>query len=196
MTDLPEPIADRIVSQERTPRLTAFVAIAERAVDDPGIERGRLVAYAEELDERQESDLDFGAFESELSNQVTDADGWADEAAVYRLGDDRVSRYPPAWHDELGGSTDVAAYVAFLKDSDAPYVTGDEEVAGGPNISQQDLVDIVEVIGNAETEDVRTALREAREAGDIVQAADQHPDGRIYLPEDAGDIKGGTRNPR
>jgi hypothetical protein len=197
MVELSDRVVEEAAREGEALLLAELVSRAERAHPErPGIDRDRLGTYAEALAERREVALDPDAFREELADRVTDDGTWTDREAIYDPGDDRLSRYPARWHEELGGSTDVTDYLAVLRGRDLAFVVDREGAEAGPGVQERELVDVVAVVGRVDRETARAALQEAREAGDVVEDADQHPEAGVYLPEDAGDLEGSPRNPR
>ncbi len=193
MAELSDEVLDEAAHEGETLLVEDLVSLAERAHDDePGIERDRLMAYAEALAERRDVGFDLQAFDKGVADRLTDAETWADRDRLYELGDGRLSLYPTEWHAALGGSTDVADYLAFLKQDSPAFVRerGTGEV--GPGIPKQKLLDIVAVIGRVDRETARAALKDARDAGEVVEDADQHPQAGVYLREEADTYRDGT----
>lgn len=175
-----DDVVDEIV--HRGPTTTQqTVALLERGHrHERGIERSTLDDYAEALDERADFEFDPEGFYTDLEDALVDDGAWVSEDALYRVGDDRISRYPERWHDELGGSDDVAAFVSLLNDS--PSVEH-----GGVN--EEALLDVVAAVGRVRKDDAKAELEHLREEGVVVEDADQHPDAGVYLAEDAEELR-------
>ncbi|MFD1585807.1 hypothetical protein ACFR9U_02335 [Halorientalis brevis] len=193
MAELSDDVLEEAAHRGETLLVEDLVSLAERAHDDePGIERDRLTTYAEALAERRDVDFDLQAFDKGVADRLTDAETWTDRDRLYELGDGRLSLYPAEWHAALGGSTDVAEYIAFLE-RDAPEFVLDRGTAEvGPGIPQQKLLDIVAVVGRVDRETARAALADARDAGEVVEDADQHPQAGVYLRDEAETYRDGT----
>lgn len=192
MVELDEDVLDEADHRGESLLPVDLVALVEQHHDDgrPGVPRDVLAAYADALAERTDFRMDADAFHSTIDERLTDAETWAGRDALYEVGGNRVSRYPAGWQDALHGSTDVREYVAFLMGEDPAFV---EEFAGaGRGIPEETLLDVVSVLGGVGRGDARAALNEARDAGDVVEGADQHPDARVYLPEDTEDMRDGA----
>jgi hypothetical protein len=162
-----------------------FVALAERYAEgtdagtDPGVPREWLLAHVEALD--GESHVDAESFRSSLSEVTTDAETWADDRAVYEVGEDgdRLSAYPPAWHEALGGVTSLPEVVRYLLDgSDYRPV----DAGAGDGVPEDDLLDIAAAVGGFTREAAKAALEECRADGRLVEDVDQHPEANVYLP--------------
>jgi hypothetical protein len=197
MSDLEETVLDAAAREGEALTTETFVELAERAhADEQGVDRTRLRTYANRAGERRDVRFDREAFRAELDERVTDEEIWVGREAIYDVGEGRLSRYPAEWHAELGGTSDVAAYLEYLTGTEADFVSDPSGVDAGPRIPQSELLDVIALVGRTSREAARSAVAEARNAGDVVQDADQHPNAGVYLPEDAGDVDGGPANPR
>lgn len=188
MVETDDAVIDEAVHEGETTGPLDLFGLLEKHHDDPGISRDRLRAYANALAARRDFAFDADGFLSDLESHRTDADTWEGLDRVYDLGDDRFSRYPPAWHDELGGSTDAEAYVRFLAE-EVPSFSDDiaRGAAGGQagGIPEDTLVDVIMTVGRVEREEARAAIGEARDRGALVEDVDQHPQAAVFLAEDA-----------
>lgn len=186
MAELSDEVLDEAAHEGETLLVEDLVSLAERAHDDaPGIERDRLMDYAEALAERRDVSFDLPAFHKGVDDRLTDDETWAGRDMLYELGEGRISLYPAEWHQEIGGSTDIAEYIAFLEQESPEFIVDRSTTAVGPGVPQQKLLDIVAVVGRVDRETARAALKEARDAGDVVEDADQHPQAGVYLQEEA-----------
>jgi hypothetical protein len=193
MAELSDDVIEEAAHEGETLLIEDLVSFAERAHDaEPGVEHDRLTDYAEALSERRDTSFDIAAFEKELAERRTDAETWAGDGSLYEVGEDRLSCYPARWHEELGGSTDVADYIAFLETESPAFIIerGTGEV--GPGIPEQKLVEIVTVVGRVDREAARAALKRARDDGEVVEDADQHPQAGVYLQETAPSYRDGS----
>lgn len=182
-----EDVVDEIVHRgPATVRHT--VDLLERGHrDGPGIDRETLDAYVEAFEKRRDFDFDAEGFYAELDDALVDADEWVDEDKVYRLKGDRISRYPRSWHEELGGSDDVAAFVRFLKDTGFVDIVGKSGAGGG--IDEEALLDVVAAVGRISKGDAKARLETLRDEGVVVEDADTHPRAGVYLAEDASELR-------
>ena len=160
-----------------------FVALAERYAEgtaagtDPGVPREWLLAHVEAL--AGESHVDAGSFRSSLSEVTTDVETWADDRAVYEVGEDRLSAYPPAWHEALGGVTSLPDVVRYLLD-ESDYRPVD--AGAGDGVPEADLLDVAAAVGGFTREAAKAALEDCRADGRLIEDADQHPEANVYLP--------------
>lgn len=186
--ELSEPLLDEVGEHSEYGRPHDFVSLAERhAPDDaPGAPREWLLAHVDALAE--ESGLDAESFRAALANDTTDAGTWADDRSVYEVGgegEDRLSAYPPAWHEEIGGSTSLVEIVEYLLDE-----SGYQPVTGGAGdgVTERDLFDVASAVGGFTREEAKAALEEARAEGTLAEDVDQHPRAKVYPPESDVDV--------
>ena len=160
-----------------------FVALAERHAEGtdagtgPGIPREWLLAHVEALD--GESHVDAESFRSSLSEVATDTGTWADDRAVYEVGGDRLSAYPPDWHEALAGTTSLPEMVRYLLDESDYHPV---DAGAGDGVPEADLLDIAAAVGGFTREAAKAALEECRGDGRLIEDVDQHPEANVYLP--------------
>lgn len=108
---------------------------------------------------------------------------------------ERIERY----HDGPGVDRDaVAAYARELESRrdyafDAGAFLDDiERSAAGGGVPEDTLVEVVEAVGRVDRRAATEAIHEARDAGAVIEDADQHPQGAVYLRDRAHkDLLGG-----
>lgn len=144
--------------------------------DAPGVRVETLEAYAAELEAA--GPIDASELLDAVDAATTDSSTWVDDETVYRVGGDRRSRYPARWHDELGATEDVVAFVRFLRDEVAGY--GPVETGASDGVPEDALLDVVATVGAPDREEAKARLEARREAGDVLEDADQHPSGNVY----------------
>ncbi|MFC6757117.1 MULTISPECIES: hypothetical protein [Haloarcula] len=183
MVDTDQQAVDEIVHQGEGLGTGALVDILERYHDDrPGVPEAAIAAYARDLNERDDSSFDTEVFGEVVDERRTDSDGWvADGERLYELEGGRISQYPAAWHDQLGGERDPAAYLRFFEEN-APSVLSNAP-GGRQGINEDQLVDVMSVVGQMSRESARAAIEAARDDDRIVEDADQHPKAGVYLAE-------------
>lgn len=154
-----------------------FLSLIERhhPTDEQGVDWTVVEAYAAALDERGMSPLDGDVVLERIEAKRTDSESWVDDDAVYDIAGDRVSKYPTEWHDRLGGSTDLVAFVEFLADAEASIGQG----GAGGGVPEEFLLDTAAVVGGLDREDAKARLEELRRSGPLVEDADQHPNPRV-----------------
>lgn len=165
----------------RSDYLTAgeFVSVVERHhPEGSGVDRGTLAAYAEQLGS-ESAEVDAEALLSSVEESTVDSTSWTDEESLYRI-DGRYSAYPAEWHDRLGGD-DPREYVAVLSDA-----LGDDR-----GVPESTLLGAMSAIGGVDRDTAKANLEALREDGELVKDADQHPDGNVYLAENAEEMAEG-----
>lgn len=100
---------------------------------------------------------------------------------TYSVGIVRYSVPQSRWHEELGGSTDIPAYLRFLHEDSSGFAGIEEGTSSA--IAEDRLLDIVTIVGCTDRESVKTTLEDLRKEGTIVEDVDQHPKGNVYLNE-------------
>lgn len=177
-----------------------FVSLIERHhLNEQGVSREMLDAYDEAIANDDMVPFEAGEVTSAVENRSVDEETWVDDEALYWIGNDRVSIFPARWHDELSETTDLRAYVDVIgdviggsdPDTDEPQGGMGTSVGGGvgSGVPEQLLLDAASVIGGAERESAKDQLEERRNNGELVQDADQHPEARVYLSEEAGEMR-------
>lgn len=184
-----DDLVDELVSRGAVPpqRLVQLLERAHR--DESGVTVDTLDAYAEALSARRNYDFDASAFLDAVDDALVERDGWAGEDALYRLSDHRISRYPPVWHDELGGRDDVAAYVEFLTENATEFVDTVGGYGAGSGVDEMVLLDVVATVGLSTRSEAKAELERLRDEGVLVEDADQHPHAGVYLAEDDGELR-------
>jgi hypothetical protein len=106
----------------------------------------------------------------------------------YEVGDDRVSVYPQHWHDALGGTVDIPAYLRFLHDEVIGVEDDFTSGGAGRGVPEDSLIKIVSIVGQIDTETVKSRIETLRKEGTLAEDADQHPEARVYL-RDREDVR-------
>lgn len=151
--------------------------------DRPGIAWETLEAYTEAM-----AGTDYGhSYDMEgvldaVDERLTDGEYRTD--AFYR-----VSVYPESWHDGLGGETDLREYVRFLTGLDLDAENGAELGANGGGVPEQLLLEVAGIVGRTDPDTVKSRLEDLREQHELVEGADQHPNARVRLPENADNLR-------
>lgn len=181
MSDVDESVIAEITDRSQNVRFRKLILIIERShPETAGISRETLDAYAHELGEATAVGFTPEELPATIDDRLVDTDTWIDTETLYPL-DNRISVYPARWHDAVGGTVDIPAYIRFLED-DVDGNDDDLTRAGpGDGVHEQDLLDLVATIGRTERDTVKSRLERLRDAGDVTQGADQHPDANVYL---------------
>jgi hypothetical protein len=183
MSNTDQQAVEEIVHRGDSLGTGELIDILERLHDDePGIAKATIDAYAEELQAREDSSFDDEAFREVLEERLTDADGWVSESdQLYEVDGDRISQYPAAWHDQLSGERDPAAYLRFFE-AKAPAVLSNAR-GGRQSVNEDHLIDVMAVVGGLDRQSAKAAIESARDDGRVVEDADQHPKAGVYLTE-------------
>jgi hypothetical protein len=182
-----EAVVDDIVHRAPASVRRTVLLIERGHLDERGVARETLDAYVDDFVERDDFEFDEVWFEEELNAALVEDDEWADEDSLYRLDDDLISRYPPRWHEQLGGSDDVAEFVRFLDDTAFAETVG--QSGAGRGIDEEALLEVVAAVGRVPKDEAKANLEALREAGVVVEDADQHPHAGVYLAEDAEELR-------
>jgi hypothetical protein len=182
-----EAVVDEIVHRAPATVRRTVLLIERGHREEPGIDRETLDAYVDAFAGRENFDFDEAWFDEELEAGLVDDDGWVDEESLYRLDDDRISRYPQRWHEELGGSDDVTEFVRFL--GNTAFAESIGQSGAGRGIDEEALLDVVAAVGRVPKDDGKADLESLREEGVVVEDADQHPNAGVYLAEEAEELR-------
>ena len=180
MTEPRDAVIDEVTQRSRNlsvPELVGFIECGHP--DTQGVSRETLAAYADVLADEPNFAFDTEAFGETIDDALVGTETWAGDDALYDLGDDRISTYPRAWHDRLGGETDVREYVRYLESDESGFA--DSDPYDGVGVPESTLLDVVPVVGRTDRESVKAQIEDRRAAGEISQGADQHPDARVQL---------------
>jgi hypothetical protein len=185
---LSEQVLEAVGSERRTLLPREVVKFIERyhPHDQPGIAWSVLEAYATRLADNLGAQFDREEFLETIEARRVESQTWESDDALYQLGTNRVSLFPPHWHDSLGGATDLTAYVRFLTD-EAPGFADERTAVGGTGegIPEQFLLETVNLVGRVDHASAKSRLEDLRDSGELVEDADQHPNARVKLAEEA-----------
>lgn len=183
MSEVDESVLAEITDHSQNVLFRELLLMIERAhPETSGIARETLDAYARELGAATAVPFTPQELLDTIDDRLVEIETWVDTETLYRL-DDRISAYPARWHDVLGGTVDIPAYIRFIEDEVDGNETDLTRAQPGDGIHEQDLLDLVAVIGRTDRETVKSRLEHLRDRGDIAEGADQHPDAHVYLRE-------------
>lgn len=189
---LSEQVLDMVGTERRTLLPREVVEYIERyhPHDQPGIGRSTLEAYAERLTDELGGQFEYEEFLDTIESRLTETETWESDDALYAVDDDRISLYPPRWHDQVGGATNFKEYLRFIAD-DAPGFANDQTAVGGSGdgVPEQFLLNTVNLVGRVDYEAAQSRLEELRDRGELAEDADQHPNARVRLAERAEDLQ-------
>lgn len=154
--------------------------------DGRGIDQELIDAYDDAVGRDEAIPFEEGEFRESVERRLSDEETWVDEDTYYRLGDDRISTFPAEWHETLGDTTDIRAYVDVIGEGMGESGPGDGAQRGGlgTGVPEGIVLEAAMVIGGIDQETAQERLEQRRADGDLVEDADQHPDARIHLAED------------
>lgn len=193
MTDTSEQVLEEARQHGETLTARELVRMIERfhRPEGPGITHETVQAYDEAIAADAVLPFAEGQLTSSIEEKLSDGERWHDPEAYYALDDDRISIFPKAWHDRLVDTDDIREYVAVIEDDTTSEATESKAPGGGigTGVPEQLLLNAIIVIDGVERETAKTRLESDRRDGGLVQDADQHPDARVYLSEDAEELR-------
>ncbi|AHG05187.1 hypothetical protein HALDL1_05410 [Halobacterium sp. DL1] len=142
-----------------------------------GVPRSVVEDYVDELD--AEGSVDAAEMRRELEDHLADDREGAEQAALYEVGDGRVSGYPPEWHERLAPGDSLAKYVQVINETEHP-----PNSAASSGVSKDDLLEAAAVLSDRSREDARQELKDLRADGTLVADADQHPRAGVTLADE------------
>lgn len=185
MREIDESVIDEAVHEGSSMTRRDLFELIERSHDEQaGIDRETVVAYARELESIDEYAFDADGFLDIVDERLTAETEWLGSDHYYELPGDRLSQYPARWHDELGGSTDAAAYVRFITEEVPSFVEDLGRGGVGAGIPEDTLIKIIATVGRVDMPSAQAAIEDARENGELTEDADQHPQAAVYLADE------------
>jgi hypothetical protein len=175
MADVNDDLLAQLETHEDTMQLDEFVRRIEthHPTDGPGASRETLEAYAKAV----YYDVDLSA----IDDRLTDSDDWEAGKHLYELGDGRISDYPPAWHETLGGTDDVKDIIETIEnDVTEPEGTIQESVTD-EGIPEQKIYRVGKAVAGIEEGDAREQIKRLRKDGEIEEFASQSRNPRLRL---------------
>ncbi|USZ68057.1 hypothetical protein NGM10_15150 [Halorussus salilacus] len=190
MTDVREDVLAELENRDDTLRLDDFVRIIEshhatrrgatdgddRSIDrgPRGVDRETLAAYAEAV----RFDVDLAA----LDDRVVDSDDWVEGGRFYDFGGDRISVYPPDWHDAIADTDDIRHVVRVIQD-ETTEVEGDHwgAVTEDRGVPEEKVFRVAETVAGIDREAAREQIKELRQSGEIEEFASQNRNPTIRL---------------
>lgn len=187
--EVDDAVIDELVARGRNLLLPEAVMLVERAHrgGESGVRRERLGAYDEALAGSggvATEHFDPAEFVAAVRDRLTDSETWTARRDVYRVGAGRVSRYPARWHEELGGVPDPREWVRFLRETDSAFLDGHGAAGAGGGVAEDELLDAIATVGQVPRPDVKARVEELRDAGEVAEDADQHPDAGVRLADE------------
>lgn len=164
--------------------------------EGPGIDRTTLDAYGERVGRDDIIPLEKHQFTDAVDDNSTDSETWEGSGRYYALDENRVSAFPARWHEVLDGEDDLRVYVDVIETTIAESETTTDSYRGGigAGVPEQLLLNTAAAISTMDRNSVKEQLERRRDDGELIEDADQHPDARVYLPEDADALRSGWIN--
>jgi hypothetical protein len=185
--DLNETVLDELAGYEETLLVDDLVRLTEEYdeayADETGVPVDRLVAYVEEL-ARNGYSFDPDAVREQVDERAVESDSWAGSDAIYRIDGDRVSAFPPSWHEELGGESDLVRLVEVILAGVGDSRDAFEQGGQGRGVPLPYVVDAATAMTALTREQVTTELRSLRRGGALEVDQQDSPERRIR-PADA-----------
>lgn len=173
--DVRERTVAALEKQHQTMTLHDFVRIVEAHHSDAGagVDRELLEAYADAV----YFDVDV----SELDERLAPSDEWTDADQFYELDGDRVSTYPPRWHEVLSDTDDLLDLIELIEaETDEPTGEG-PEAATEQGVNEELVLRVAETVADIDREEARRRLKELRQAGEIAEYPSQNRNPWIQL---------------
>ncbi|MFD1640643.1 hypothetical protein [Halohasta litorea] len=181
-TDLSDAVLEEAASRGETLTIHDLLRLIERFDTGPGIPDTRLDRY---LDALGNSRFNESALREGLDRRLVDAADWETETEVYRL-DGGVSAFPPRWHDDLTGETDLTRYVATMTTAVEEGSEGYTHGGHGDGVPEKLLLDTAVIFGDYNYKRAMDEVDRLRDEDLLDAGADQHPNARLRLtPEGA-----------
>ncbi|WP_276301238.1 hypothetical protein [Halorussus lipolyticus] len=176
MTDPRDEVVTQLEKHEETLRLHEFVRLVEihHRDEGPGVERELLEAYADAVS--------FDVDSSAIDDRLTDSERWELGHRLYELDSERISNYPPDWHDRLVGTDDVREIIEVIQ-SEVTEPEGDEReaVTDERGVPQPKVVRVGQAIADIDPDTTRERINQMRDDDDVEEFATQHRDPTIRL---------------
>jgi hypothetical protein len=186
-SDLSERVLEEAADRGETLLVEDLVLLSERfdrgTEGTAGVAVERLEAYAEELSKSGRLVDPDGVRES-IDDRAVESDSWKDPDAIYHVGDDRVSVYPPTWYEAFGGETDLVRMIEAISDDVGDTSEAFERGGAGGGVPQQILTEAAAAVGGLSRQEARGELDRLGDEGKIVETASQHPHAAVRLADD------------
>lgn len=177
-TGLDDDVLDEARSRSETLDLLDLIELLEthRVESGRGVTRERIDEYAAALD------YDPDRIEDLIDERVVDSRDWTSGGALYRLDGERISAYPPRWHDELADTTDLTEHVGLIHSS-VTAVEGDEHTAvTEAGVPEEMVVKVACAVSGMDRDTAYSTLQDLRKKGRLEEHADQHRASQVRLP--------------
>lgn len=175
MVETREQVVEELDSHSETMRLRDFVRIIERhePTEKQGVDRETLAAYAEEV----YFDVDLSA----IDDRVADRGDWEAGDHFYEIGDDRISVYPPDWHETLEEKEDLKEVIRVIQDETTEPEGQMQEAVTEDGVPEQKVLRVAETVAGIDRDTARDQLKQLRKNDEIEEFASQHRNPTIRL---------------
>lgn len=177
MVSTDEELVSELESQRKTLMLDEAVRFVEQAHRETGVgvERERFEAYLDAMTYGRD------AFPSSFEERLTDAESWQGGGRIYELRGDRVSYYPPRWHEELRETPDLREYLRVMGTDAMKTEGGDREAVTDDGVLKEMVLDAAVAIGGMTREDARNQLTELKAEDEVREYPAQHANPWVQL---------------
>lgn len=175
MTEVREHVTAEIENRDETLTLEEFVRIIEahHETRGRGIDRETLAAYAEAV--RFDVDLD------QIDERTVRSDSWEADDHFYDFGDNRISVYPPDWHETIAGTEDLREVIRVIQDETTEPEGDERESVTERGVPEQQVLHVAETIAGIDRQAAREQIKQLRQDGEIEEFASQHRNPTIRL---------------
>ena len=175
MTEVREHVTAEIENRDETLTPEEFVRIVEahHETRGRGIDWATLEAYAEAV--RFDVDLD------QFRERTIRSDSWEPGDHFYAFGDDRVSVYPPDWHETIAGTEDIREVIRVIQDETTEPEGDQREAVTGQGVPEQKVLRVAETVAGIDRQAARDQIKRLRQNGEIEEFASQHRNPTIRL---------------
>ena len=170
MVSTDEELVEELESQRQTIMLDGALRLVEEHHRDTGagIERELFEEYLDTMTFRYEG------FPSSVDEALVSEDSWHGSGHIYELSENRISYYPPRWHDELRETSDLREYLRVMETDAMETEGGDREAVTDDGALMDMLLDAAVAIGGMDREDARSQIETLKTDGEVRVYPEQH----------------------
>ncbi|MCO8245175.1 MULTISPECIES: hypothetical protein [unclassified Haladaptatus] len=170
MASTDEELVEELESQRQTIMLDGALRLVEEHHwdTDAGVERELFEEYLDTMTFRYEG------FSSSVDEALVSEDSWHGGGHIYELPGNRISYYPPRWHDELSERSDLREYLRVMETDAMETEGGDREAVTDDGVLMDMLLDAAVAIGGMDREDARSQIETLKTDGEVRVYPEQH----------------------
>ncbi|MGA9401875.1 hypothetical protein [Haladaptatus sp.] len=170
MVSTDEELVEELESQRQTIMLDGALRLVEEHHRDTGagVERELFEEYLDTMTFRYEG------FPSSVDEALVSEDSWHGGGHIYELSENRISYYPPRWHDELRETSDLREYLRVMETDAMETEGGDREAVTDDGALMDMLLDAAVAIGGMDREDARSQIETLKTDGEVRVYPEQH----------------------